>query len=124
MIDNVLGKLVADKYRIESLISESESGNLYLGRHEVLDKPVTVKILSPVLPGAPRRVRQFVDEARAASAVTHPNILNMTDFGTDAKGVSYAVFEEVKGLTLNDILSITPLLDEKRALNISHQIAA
>src|SRR5258706_391850 len=122
MIDNVLGKLVADKYRIESLISESESGNFYLARHEVLDRPVTVKLLPAAMEGDTRQVRQFVDEARAASGISHPNILSLTDFGTDAKGISYAVFEEIKGLTLNDILAITPQLDEKRALNISQQI--
>ena len=123
MIDDVLGKLVADKYRIESLISESESGDLYLGRHEVMDKPVTLKIMQPALGSDTRRVKQFVEQARAASAVTHPHILNITDFGTDAKGVTYAVFEEAKGLMLSDIIAIATPFDEKRAINISRQIA-
>lgn len=124
MTNDFLGKLVADKYRIESLISESGSGDMYLGRHEVMDKPVTIKILAPALAADPRRVKQFVDEARAASAATHPNILNITDFGTDAKGTSYAIFEEAKGLTLKDIIAISPMLEESRALNITSQIAA
>ena len=124
MTNDFVGKLVADKYRIESLIGESGSGDMYLGRHEVMDKPVTIKILAPALAADPRRIKQFVDEARAASAATHPNILNITDFGTDAKGTSYAIFEEAKGLTLKDITAISPMLDEGRALNITNQIAA
>lgn len=124
MINDVLGILVADKYRIESLIREGESGDLYTARHEVLDKPLTVKILPPALAIDARWVKRFVDEARVASAVSHPNILNLTDFGTDAKSVSYAVFEPADGKTLRDLLSDEPAFDEKRALDITTQIAA
>src|SRR5687768_4574516 len=105
MVNEFLGKLVADKYRIESLIREGESGDLYLGRHEVQDKPVTVKILSSALAIDARWVKRFIDEARSASGLSHPNILSLTDFGTDAKNVSYAVFEPVDGTTLRDIIS-------------------
>src|SRR5258708_30021559 len=89
-----------------------------------MDKAVTVEILPSALAADPRRVKQFVDEARAASAATHPNILNITDFGTDAKGISYVVFEEAQGLSLSDIIAIAPLLEESRALNITRRIAA
>ncbi|MFN2502470.1 MAG: serine/threonine-protein kinase [Pyrinomonadaceae bacterium] len=122
MITDFLGKLVADKYRIESLLLESESGDLYAGRHEVLDKPVTVKILSPALAVDARWVRRFVDNARTASAVSDPNILNITDFGTDAKGISYAVYEPLEGSSLADFIAGAPAMDESRALPIARQI--
>ncbi|MFM9905238.1 MAG: protein kinase domain-containing protein [Pyrinomonadaceae bacterium] len=124
MIDDVLGKLVADKYRIESLVSESESGDIFTGRDEVRDKPVIVKILSSALAIDARWVKRFIDEARAASSITHPNILNITDFGTDAKNISYAVFEQATGTTLRETVSAKGPLDETRALNIARQIAA
>ena len=120
MINDVVGKLVADKYRIEGLIREGESGDLYAGRHEVLDKPVTVKILPAALAIDARWVKRFIDEARAVSRLTHPNILNITDFGTDARSVSYAVFEPIDGQNLGE----TGELDEDRALQIARQIAA
>ncbi len=123
MINDILGKLIADKYQIESLIRESESGDLYIGRHEVLDKPVTVKILSTALAIDARWVKRFVDQARAASALTHPNILNITDFGTDVKSVSYAVFEPVDGPTLHDAIAGESPFDQKRSLEIARQIA-
>lgn len=123
MINDVVGKLVADKYRIDSLIRESESGDLYVGHHEVLDKPVTVRILSSAFAVDPRWVKRFVAEARAASALSHQNILNITDFGTDAKNVTYAVFEPADGKTLRDVAAEQPF-DEKRALNITRQAAA
>lgn len=123
MIDDVIGKLVADKYRIEGLIRESESGDLFSARHEVLDRPVTVKVLNRALAMDQRWVRRFVDEARAASALEHANILNITDFGTDAKGVSYAVFEHAPSTTLRDLLTGAASFDEKRAVGIARQIA-
>jgi hypothetical protein len=123
MIDDILGKLVADKYRVESLISERESGDLYRGRHEVLDRPVTIKVLSPALAIDPRWIKVFINEARAASSVAHANILNINDYGTDAKGISYAVYEEVKGRTLSEIAASGPPIDEKLALGITRQIA-
>src|SRR5687768_3001494 len=93
MLNDLEGKLVADKYRIQDLIREGESGDLYSAHHEVLDRPVTVKILPSALAIDERWVKRFITEARSASAVSHPSVLNLTDFGTDAKGVSYAVFE-------------------------------
>jgi hypothetical protein len=123
MTNDVIGRLIADKYRVEGLISEREAGDLYLGRHEVLDRPVTLRILSPALAIDGRWVRNFVNEARAASAVDHPNILAISDFGTDAKGISYAVYEELKGRSLSDLIGKEPPLDEQRAIEITRQVA-
>ena len=121
MMDDVLGKLVADKYRVESLICEGKSGDLYMGRHEVLGRPVLVKVLARALAVDARWVRRFIDESRTASAVTHPNILNITDFGTDARGISYAVFEPADGPTLRDVETGGSPFDEKRALEFARQ---
>lgn len=124
MINDVVGRLVADKYRIDRLIRESESGDLYVGHHEVLDKPVTVRILSSAYAVDSRWVKRFVAEARAASALSHSNILNITDFGTDAKNITYAVFEPADGKTLRDVTAAEQPIDEKRALDITRQIAS
>src|SRR5476649_1038459 len=102
MIDQFEGKTVAEKYKIESLMREGESGDLYFGRHIFMDKPVILKILAPALAVDFRYVKRFADEARTASTVVHPNILNISDFGTDANNVEYAVFESVDGETLKD----------------------
>ncbi|HVF46696.1 MAG TPA: protein kinase [Pyrinomonadaceae bacterium] len=124
MLNDLEGKLVADKYRIQDLIREGESGDLYSAHHEVLDRPVTVKILPSALAIDERWVKGFIAEARSASAVSHPNVLNLTDFGTDAKGVSYAVFENAPEQTLRQLISAEAPFDEKRALDILRQIAA
>jgi hypothetical protein len=123
MVNDLAGKLIADKYRVESLIREDDAGDLYSARHEVLDRPVTLKILPAAVAVDQRWVKRFVAEARAASALSHPNVLNLTDFGTDAKGVTYAVFESTEGTTLRDAIADGRPIDEKRALDVVRQIA-
>lgn len=124
MINDVAGKLIADKYRVENLIRESESGDLYLGRHEVIDKPVLLKILPAAFAVDQRWVKRFIGEARTSSTLAHPGILNVTDFGTDSKGVSYAVFEHIDGVTLDELNASGEPLDEKRAIDFARQIAS
>ncbi len=124
MVNDVAGKLIADKYRVESLIRESESGDLYAARHEVLDKPVTLKILPAAFAVDQRWVKRFLSEARAASTLSHDGILNITDFGTDSRGVSYAVFDPIEGNTLAKLNSSEEPIDEKRAIGLARQIAA
>lgn len=124
MLNDLEGKLVADKYRILSLIREGESGDLYSAHHEIADKPVTLKILPSALAIDERWVKRFITEARSASAVSHPNVLDLTDFGTDARGISYAVFERAPDQTLRQRLLTEAPLDEKRSLDILRQITA
>src|SRR5438876_10458721 len=123
MIDHFEGKVIAEKYRIDSLMREGESGDLYFGRHIFMDKPVLLKILAPALAIDARYVRRFSDEARTASSVTHANILNVTDFGTDSNGVEYTVFEGVDGETLKDAIRRDESFSVERALRIAKQIA-
>lgn len=121
MTEDLLGKLIAEKYRVESLIGESDMGDMFAGRNEITDQPVTLKILPQALSMDTRWAKRFIDESRAASSVTHPNILDLTDFGSDAKGVVYAVYERIEGKALSELL--VSALDEKRAIEIAKQIA-
>lgn len=121
MADELTGKLIADKYRVEALIGESDAGDLFAARNEIMDKPVTIKVLPQALAMDQRWSRRFLDEARAAATVNHPNILNLSDFGSDSRGVPYAVFEPIDGVLLSDMISAS--IDEKRAVSIAAQIA-
>jgi cell division septation protein DedD len=123
MSDEFSGKLIADKYRVGELIREGETGDLYHGRHEIMDRPVTLKMLPQALGIDQRWQKRFIDEARTASAVSDPNVLQLNDFGTDQKSVSYAVFEPTDGKTLVDLES-GPALEERRAIEIAKAIAA
>jgi hypothetical protein len=124
MIDEFEGKVVADKYRIDSLMSDSDLGAFYRGWHVLMDKPITVKILAPALAVDRRFVDRFLSEAKSASQVSHPNVLNVTDFGTDARGISYTVYDGAGGDTVEELVRSSDSLALPQALNLAKQAAA
>lgn len=124
MIDEFEGKVVADKYRIDSLIRESDFGGIYSAWHLLMDRPVTVKVLAQALAVDQRFVDRFLAEAKTASQVNHANILNVTDFGSDGRGISYTVYEAADGETLSTWLGRDGALSLVNALEIAKQTAA
>jgi serine/threonine protein kinase len=124
MIDTFIGKTLAEKYRIDSVMRETELGKVYHGRHLLMEKPVAVKILSPALAVDENIVRRFSSEARSISHISHPGILNVTDFGADANGAVYIVFEDAEGETLKEVIERDGKFTPERAINVAKQITA
>jgi len=123
MVDQFTGQTLANKYRIDSFLRESDLGKIYRGTHVSMDKPVTVKILKPALAVDDNIVERFSAEARTVSRISHPNILNVTDFGSD-KGTVYIVYEGAEGETLKDSIRSEGQLSTERAVHITRQIAS
>jgi serine/threonine protein kinase len=121
MTDQFTGKNLAEKYRIEAVLSDSDLGKVYRGTHLLMNKPVTVKILSPALAVDESIVRQFSNEARTTSQITHPNILNVTDFGSDTNGTVYIIFEGIEGENLKEIIGADGKFTPARAIDITRQ---
>jgi serine/threonine protein kinase len=124
MTDQFTGQILADKYRIGRILRDSDLGKIYHGSHLVMDKPVTVKILSPALAVDGSIVKQFSGEARTASQISHPNILNVTDFGSDTNGNVFIVFEGVEGENLKDVIKSEGMFAPARAIELTKQIAS
>lgn len=123
MADLILGQTLTEKYRIDEALRASGLGRIYRGKHLLMDKPVTVKILSPALAIDDSIVKRFSDEARTVSHISHPNILNVTDFGSD-KDVVYIIFESVEGETLKEAILREGKFSLENAVSIARQIAA
>lgn len=123
MADLILGQTLAEKYRIDDALRASGLGKIYRGKHLLMDKPVTVKILSPALAIDDSIVKRFSEEARTVSHISHPNILNVTDFGSD-KDVVYIIFESVEGETLKEAILREGKFSLENAVSIARQIAA
>jgi predicted ATPase len=102
-------------YQIETALGAGGMGQVYRGRDTRLSRPVAVKVLSA------GSVDRFIQEARAASALNHPNIVTIYDVG-DAGGVSYIVMELIEGQTLRQAMAGGPLPIPK-LLTIAVQIA-
>lgn len=112
------GKLIADKYRVDAFVAASGLGELYRGTNMLLDKPVSISILN----GDPSLSERFFAESKAAAKVSHPNVLNLTDFGS-ADGVSFAVYEAASGEPLSAAIEREGQLPVIMATNIAKQIA-
>lgn len=107
-------------YRIERLIGEGGMGKVYLAEDIKLNRSVALKVLPDALVGDQDRLRRFEREAQAASALNHPNILTVHEFGDD-DGVHFIATEYVDGETLRDRVRD---LDAKQALDIAIQTAS
>ena len=90
-------------YAIVDKLGEGGMGIVYRARDERLDRFVALKILPPHSTDNPDRRRRFVQEAKAASALNHPNIVTVHDIGT-VDGVSFIAMEHVEGMTLRQTI--------------------
>ena len=93
-----------DRYRIESKIGEGGMGVVYKARDTSLNRIVAIKVLPPDKVADPDRKLRFVQEAKAASALNHPNIVTVHDIRSDA-GVDFIVMEYAEGRTLEQIIA-------------------
>jgi serine/threonine protein kinase len=97
-----------DHYRIESKLGEGGMGVVYRAWDTHLDRFVAIKVLPPERRADPERQGRFVQEAKAASALNHPNILHIYDIKT-AGGVAFIVMEYVAGRTLDALIGAATL---------------
>ncbi len=91
-------------YEVVSFTGAGGMGQVYLARDTVLKRKVAIKVLAPALARDQRGLRRFEQEARAASALNHPNILTIYEFG-QVNGLQFIASEFVEGLTLRQKLA-------------------
>ena len=120
--DSLLGQILAAKYRIDERLSEGGMGTVYRGTHVLMDKTVAVKVLRPSLAADEKIVARFSREARAASRISHPNALSVTDFGEDENGIVFLVMEYLNGKTLKEIIREEGPMPLARVVGIMLQI--
>ncbi|MBC8132653.1 MAG: serine/threonine protein kinase, partial [Deltaproteobacteria bacterium] len=111
-------------YRALSLLGEGGMGAVYLAEHPDIGRRVAVKVLRPELIKDPQLLLRFLNEARAANAIRHPNILEILDSGTTPEGTPYLVMELLEGEVLSGRirrLTKVPLAD---TLEFSYQAAS
>jgi len=94
---------VLSHYRIVSKIGAGGMGEVYLAEDEKLARKVTVKVLPAAVAANADRMRRFVQEAKAAAALNHPNIAHIYEIG-EADGVSFIAMEFIDGQTMTEML--------------------
>ena len=108
-------------YEVISVLGAGGMGEVYRARDTRLGRDVAIKVLPPDVAGDAERLGRFEDEARAAAALNHANIMAIYDVGTDG-GVSFIVSELLDGQTLRQLLE-EQTLAVSRALDLAAQIA-
>jgi Tol biopolymer transport system component len=109
-------------YRITALLGAGGMGEVYRAHDERLGRDVAVKVLRQEATADPDRQRRFAAEARAASALNHPNILTVFDVGME-QGTPYIVTELVSGEPLKAVIARGPV-PIRKTLDLGIQVAA
>ncbi len=120
--DPYAGRLVAGKYLVEALIGEGGMGRVYKAVQQPLDKTVVLKVLRQAFQGDASLVARFQREARAASRLSHPNSIAVTDFGQIEDGALFIAMEYLDGRDLAAELAAVGPLPEKRIVHIVTQV--
>ena len=109
-------------YRVVSKLGEGGMGVVYIAEDTLLGRQVAIKTLVETDSDSRRYRARFLREARAVSALSHPNIATIYDFGETSDGLPYIVMELIKGETLNDLIQHSKL-SLRRSLEIAISVA-
>ncbi len=122
--DPWIGRIIAEKFRMDTRIGAGAMGSIYKAEHLSLGKTICIKVLHEHLSKDPSLSRRFHREARAASRLKHPNAINIIDFGSTEDNVHYIAMDFVDGQDLARLIHKDFPLDPMRTLHLLDQIAS
>ncbi|MBP7415141.1 MAG: bifunctional serine/threonine-protein kinase/formylglycine-generating enzyme family protein [Pyrinomonadaceae bacterium] len=113
------------KYHLECRIGQGGMGVVYKARHAFLKTQLAIKVILPDLVGNdPQLVTRFRQEALAAAAIRHQNVVGVTDYGVIDGSLPFLVMEYVEGESLHDLLAREKALSPERALELITAVCA
>jgi serine/threonine-protein kinase len=122
-VDPRVGTTLGGRYHIRRLCGEGAMGRVYEAQHIDIGRRVAIKILHARFHHSADLVERFRREARAASKIGHPNIVDVTDSGSTPDGAFYFVMEFLDGIGLEELIANSGPLPVERALLVAAQIA-
>ena len=114
-----------NNYEIKALIGEGGMGTVYLAEHPFMGRKAAIKLLRKAYHDDEKMVARFMNEARAANAIRHPNIIDIIDVGRmpEPDGIPYLMMEYLEGETLAHRLKRLRPLPVREALDVAAQAA-
>ncbi|WP_460367608.1 protein kinase domain-containing protein, partial [Actinocorallia lasiicapitis] len=122
-VDPLVGQVLDGRYRVESRIARGGMATVYVGRDLKLDRIIALKVMHPHLAQDEEFVRRFIGEAKAAAALSHPNVVAVYDQRTDGEHV-FLSMEYLPGRTLRALLDERGRLPVDVALSIMLPVLA
>src|SRR5262245_32991842 len=116
------GRVLADRYEVESLVGHGGMADVYLAKDLRLGRRVAVKVLSPQFARDETFVARFQREAQAAASLNHPNVVSVYDAETQ-NGTHFIVMEFVDGKTLAEILRERGRIRPQQAAGVAEAVA-
>ena len=117
-----LGTLLGGRYRLDQVLGQGGMATIFGATDDKLGREVAVKVLRPEFGADPQFVERFEHEAHAAASLSHPNIVQVYDYGTAAVG-PYIVMEQVSGGDLASALGKKGMLPPTAVANTGQQVA-
>jgi serine/threonine-protein kinase len=122
--DPMLGRTLADRYRIDALVARGGMARVYRAYDDRLDRDVAVKVLAPPFSDDDAFTERFLGEARAAASISHPSLVHVYDSGTD-QAAHYIVMELLdRHRTLRDVLGERGSLPVGEVMRIGRELLA
>ncbi|HET6584273.1 MAG TPA: serine/threonine-protein kinase, partial [Nannocystaceae bacterium] len=121
---DLVGTILADRYRILRKLGEGGMGSVYLAEHTTINKRLAIKVLSSEYCHKQDLVNRFLQEARAASMIEQENVVEITDFGSTPGGSVFFAMEYLNGEDLAATIKREGALSWTRARQILLQICA
>ncbi len=104
-----IGTTLAGKYRLDRILGQGGMGTVFAGVHEWTSRQVAVKMLNADLAADDVTAQRFLQEARAAAGLEHPNVVDVLDMGQAEDGAVYLVLELLVGESLADQIVRGPM---------------
>ncbi len=121
--DSAIGRIIADRYEILEPLKEGGMGRVYVALQRSLNRKVALKLIRPGVGSMERATKRFLLEAKAASQLSHPNIVSIFDFG-ESEGQLFLVMELLVGSDLGVLLDSGVELPVVRTVDIVTQLLA
>jgi eukaryotic-like serine/threonine-protein kinase len=119
--DPMIGRLIDGRYQVRSRIARGGMATVYLATDLRLERRVAIKVMHGHLADDESFKQRFIQEARSAARLAHPNVVNVFDQGQDADS-AYLVMEYLPGITLRDLLHEYGSLTAEQTLDISEAV--